>query len=234
MSNRLLGWLALLCLIFTVLWLVLLVARLVSSGPMTTFELALAHTAHQDALFTLTYLNAALVTLSAAALLAGLVAAFRQSIPGWAEIAFVFVAVYATINLLVYLSQVTVVPNLLSLRAEPTLRNLAEFLLRQAIQEWPSSAVAHFNSLAYAVLGIPSLILAAPLLRMGGSLRLSGLLLALNGVACILGFGGAMAQSAWLSMGTLIGGALFLLALAFMAFGFLQREKPVVEQMEVR
>lgn len=233
MSNRFLASLALLCLLFTVLWLALLVAGLANAGPLTGIEQVLAYVARQDALFTLTYLNAALVTLSAAALFAGLYAAYRRQIPGWAEIGFVFVPVYATINLAVYLSQVTLLPGLLALRLDPAYRDMAEFLLRQAIQQWPASAVAQFNSLAYALLGIPSLIFAAPLLRRGGILRLGGVLLALNALACILGFAGSLARNELLSLGTLAGGVLFLLALICIAVGCLRRQESTVVQPEV-
>lgn len=51
-----------------------------------------------------------------------------------------------------------------------------------------------------------------------------GLLLALNGVACILGVVGFLAGDAFLSQGVMIGGVLFLLALFLMSWAFL-REK---------
>ncbi len=46
---------------------------------------------------------------------------------------------------------------------------------------------------------------------------LAGALLALNGVACILGIVGFLARNAPLSLGTLAGGVLFLLALVPMS-----------------
>jgi hypothetical protein len=233
MSNRFLASLALLCLLFTVLWLALLIAGLASAGPLTSFEQVLAYAARQDALFTLTYLNAALVTLSATALFAGLFAAHRRQIPGWAEVGLVFVPIYAAINLVVYLSQVTLVPGLLALRLDPAYRDVAEFLLRQAIQQWPASAVAQFNSLAYALLAIPSLIFAAPLLRLGGVLRLGGLWLALSAIASILGFAGALVHSELLGLGTLLGGVFFLLALICLAVGYFRRREMEPKVVEV-
>ena len=48
-------------------------------------------------------------------------------------------------------------------------------------------------------------------------LKSAGLLLALNGAACILGVVGFLARSDLLSLGTVAGGALFLLALVPMS-----------------
>jgi len=61
-------------------------------------------------------------------------------------------------NLAVYLSQVTVVPRLFQLQATPEYQALSQFLLRQAIQQWPDSMVSIVNNLAYAILGVPSII----------------------------------------------------------------------------
>lgn len=52
------------------------------------------------------------------------------------------------------------------------------------------------------------------LLIRGKYAQLSGLLLMLNGVACIIGEIGVVADSKLIDMGSLAGGALFLVALA--------------------
>jgi hypothetical protein len=71
--------------------------------------------------------------------------------------------------------------------------------------------------LAYALLGIPSIIFGLLMFREKSPLKVAGALLALNGVACILGIVGFLARSAPLSLGTLAGGVLFLLALVPMS-----------------
>jgi hypothetical protein len=220
MNHRFLGVLSLTCLFFTVAWLALLIAGLAGAGSLESFELVLAYVSRLNALFYLTYLNAALVTLSAAALFAGLYAFYRQSTPGWAEIGFAFVPVYATLNLVVYLSQVTVVPALLELRADAGMQAMAEFLLRQAIQQWPASGIAALNGMAYAILGVPSIIFGMQMLRAGKSLAVGGVMLVLNAVACLIGFAGAVMLNDLLSLGTLLGGVFFLLALIFISVGY--------------
>jgi hypothetical protein len=117
------------------------------------------------------------------------------------------------LNLVVYLSQLTVVPALLTAHQQASYQAAAALLLQQTIQMWPGSGVSFLNSLGYAILGIPSIILGAILLWRRGSLRLAGALLALNGIACLVGLVGMLTSSELLGNGSLVGGSLYLLAL---------------------
>ncbi|MEW6405120.1 MAG: hypothetical protein AB1649_25270 [Chloroflexota bacterium] len=222
MQTKSLGILSLVCLTFTIIWLIFLIAGTGSAGPLETFEQVLAYTARLDGVFYLTYVNAALVTVSAVMLLAALYLYYSPIVPGWSVIGAAFVPIYGAMNLVVYLSQITLVPRLLQLQAMPEYQALSQFLLRQAIQQWPDSAVSIVNNLAYAVLGVPSIIFGVLMGKSAPVLRLGGILLALNGLACIGGFIGIAIQSAGLSQGSLIGGMLFLLALVPMSWGFLR------------
>lgn len=222
MQTKLLGALSLICLVGTILWLVFLIAGMAGAGPLETFEQVLAYVSQADGIFYVTYTNAALITVTAIMLFAGLYLYYKPIAPTWATVGAIFVPIYGSMNLVVYLSQVTVVPRLLKLHAMPEYQVLAQFLLHQAIQQWPDSAVSIVNNLAYAILGVPSIIFGVLMLRSAMVLRLGGILLVLNGFACILGFVGITAQSVWLSKGSLIGGVLFLFALVFMSWGFLQ------------
>lgn len=223
MRTRLLGFLSLACLATTVLWLVFLIAGLSSAGPMGTFDLVLAYVSKLGVSFYATYANAALVTITAVMLYAALYVFCKPMASTWAFIAVAFVPVYGAMNLVVYLSQITVVPRLLHLLADPALHSAASFALRQAIQQWPDSAISIANNLAYAVLGIPSIVFGVLLFRAAPALRMAGTLLALNGVACIAGFIGIVAGSAVLANGSLVGGVFFLLALIPMSWVFLTR-----------
>jgi hypothetical protein len=78
------------------------------------------------------------------------------------------------------------------------------------------------NNLAYAILGIPSIVFGMALSRRGSSTRLPGVLLALNGVACIIGIASVVSGSGLLQQGSIIGGALFLLALIPLSLTFLR------------
>jgi hypothetical protein len=218
--SKLVAFLTLACLVLTALWVGLLVADMASAGPLETFEQVAAHAARLHGLFYATYLNAALLTLAAVAFFAALHAWLQPAAPGWTLIGLVFVPIYGALNLVAYLSQVTLIPTLVTLRLDPRHTDAAELLLRLTLQAWPESAGAFFNGLAYAILGIPSILYGALLWRRGGGLRWGGLLLALNGAACILGVIGSLAGNALLSQGVMIGGFLFLAAMFPLAWGF--------------
>ncbi|PKO12749.1 MAG: hypothetical protein CVU39_22545 [Chloroflexi bacterium HGW-Chloroflexi-10] len=230
MQTRLLGVLSLICLIITILWLVFLVADRAAAGPLDTFDQVLAHVNKPDALFYLTYANAALITVSAVMLFAALYIHYKPIAPEWSAIGVMFVPIYGALNLIAYLSQITVVPRLLQLQALPEYQAFSRFLLRQVIQQWPDSTISIINNLAYAVLGVPSIIFGILMFKSARALRPGGVLLALNGLACIAGFIGIAAQNAWLSQGSLMGGVLFLLALAPMSLIFLQQSKTPGEE----
>jgi hypothetical protein len=226
MKIKTVGMLAVLSFLLTTLWLGLLVAGIVRSGPVATFEQALAAVARQGALYYLAYANAVLITLVVTALYTGLFAFCEPAASGWSLVGFVLVPVYCLLNLVVYVSQITVVPQLLALRQAPEHEATATLLLQLTLQQWPGSAVSVFNTLAYAILGLPSLIYGAMLVRGRGLLRAGGALLALNGLACIVGMVGVALQDAALSMGSLVGGALFLLAMVPLSVAFLRPGAP--------
>jgi len=217
--NRTISTVALLTFIFSVLWLVFLIAGMAAAGPLDTFDRVLAHVAASGPLFTLTYINAALVTLSASALFAALYQVVHNSMPARAMIGLVFIPAYCAINLFAYLSQITIVPGLIGALNQPETAAAARLLLAQLIQEWPASGVSFFNNLAYAVLAIPSIIFGVALARETGPLRVGGTLLALNGIACVLGVIGILANAGPLAVGSVVGGVLFIAALPFLAIG---------------
>ncbi len=213
MNTRRLGVLSFIALVVTALWLVFLISSLANAGPLDTFERVLAHVSKLDALFYLSYLNAALTVLAATALFTGLYLYCKSSAPASALLGLVFVPMYATMNLFVYLSQITIVPRLVPFLFEPEYAAATNLMLRQLIQEWPASGASFFNNLAYGLLGIPSILFGLILFRRSLSLRLGGILLALNGVACILGVVGILIGSELLGLGSVVGGVFFLIAL---------------------
>jgi hypothetical protein len=223
-KTKLLGFISLFCLVGTVLWLVLLIWGTASAGPTETFEQVLAHVAKLGTVFYLTYVNAALITIGATMLFAGMYVFCRPLSSEWSAIAVVFVPVYSVLNLFAYLSQVLIVPRLLALHQMTEYQAISEFLLGQLIQQWPSSSVYVFNNLAYAVLGIPSIIFGAILFKQDPGKRLAGSLMALNGVACIMGMVGIALGNRLLGAGSLVGGVLFLFALGALSWAFLGGE----------
>jgi hypothetical protein len=220
MSQRALALVSLITLLGTTLWVVLMLA---GGVPPAAFDAALARVSSPGVLFYLTYLNAALlVTIPATILMALLYTYCKPCLPDWAgRMAVIFVPVYCTLNLFAYLSQVTLVPLLADLHAQPQYSAAAEVLLRLTIQDLPGSVVGFFNGLAYAILGIPSIIFGIGLARRpGAALRVGGTLLALNGAACILGVAGFLAKIPALGFGTVAGGGLFFLALFPLTWAF--------------
>ncbi len=195
------------------IWLVLLVVGVASAGPLDTFERVLAYVSRLDVLFYLTYIDSALIVVAATLLFCDLYRRYREAAPDWALVGLVFVPVYAVFNLFAYLSQVSVVPGLVALWQRTEYHAAADLLLRQMLQQWPGSGVAFFNGLAYALLGIPSIIFGFLMFREKSLLKVAGVLLALNGAACILGVIGFLERSTSLRIGTVAGGVLFLLAL---------------------
>jgi len=211
--TKLFAVVSLMALIVTVIWLALLIADTARAGPLDTFEQVLAHVSNLDALYYLTYANAALTVLATTLLFSVLYLTCKTTAPELALLGFVFAPAYAAVNLVVYLSQLTVVPALLTAHQQAQHQAAAELLLQQTIQIWPGSGISFLNSLGYAILGVPSIILGAILLWRRGSLRLAGALLALNGLACVVGLIGTLAGNGLLGNGSLVGGALYLLAL---------------------
>jgi hypothetical protein len=135
----------------------------------------------------------------------------------------IFVPVYCALNLLVYGSQVTIIPRLVDLVADPVHEREAAFFLGQMIHAWPDSAVAVVNSLAYAILGIPSIIFGLLLYRGFAARQVAGVLLVLNALACIAGLIGLITGILILEIGTLLGGGIFLLALIPLSMAFLRQ-----------
>ncbi len=213
MRARHLAPISLATLIVTLIWLVFLIAGTASAGEITTPLQALEYVSRAGVVFYLTYANAALITLLATALFAGLYGFLRTAFPTGVRIAIIFVPAYAAMNLFVYLSQISVLPRLLTLQNDPVYGPTAQLLAAQLVQVWPGSLVAFVNGLAYAVLGIPSIIFGVTLSRIGDGMRPAGLLLLFSGVASIIGLLGLMAANPLLQLGSLAGGGLFLLAL---------------------
>lgn len=222
MKNTILGTLSLLLAISTVLFLVLFIWGVARAGTMETFEQVLAVVSRQDALFTLAYANVTLLTVIATMFFAALYVYCQPASPVWSLIGILFVPVYTVFNLVAYFSQISVVPRLLALLEVPEYQAIAAFFLRQIIQQWPQSAVSIYNNLAYAVLGIPSIIFGIILYQMKPTLRAGGVLLALNGVACIVGVVGIVLDSSLLALGSMVGAMLFLLALILFSWVFLR------------
>jgi hypothetical protein len=226
LKQNLLFSLSLATLVVTILWVVLMIVGMAAAGPVDTFERALALAHDRGMIFTLTYINATLVTVFATMLLAGMYVWLRSADPVWATIAFAFVPAYAAMNLFAYVSQISLLPYAASLQVPAEYSTAAQFLTAQLVQQWPESLAAHINLLAYAILGIPLIIYGRLLTRSSGWLRLAGFLFILSGAASLTGLVGAIVQSPALMMGVTVSGVFFLLGLIPLAVGFKPGRSP--------
>ncbi len=234
MKTKSIGITAVITFIFTAVWLILLIWDQAATGPLGTTDQAIAYLARRDWRWTLTYLNAAAVTLSATLLMALLYLYSKATAPEWALVGLVFVPVYCTLNLVVYLSQITLVPALLNALEAGADDPLLRLLLAQSLQLWPTSAAAFLNGLAYAVLGIPSIIYGRVLTKGNRLMKSAGWLLLLNGAACILGLSGYLAGNALLAAGVMLGGILFFLALIPLSIAFLRPVQDIAPKQNPR
>ena len=224
MNTRTLGLLTAILIVVTVIWVGTTIATEATAPATDTLADKIASLDSPGALYYVTYVNAALITVFAVAVFAGLYPVTRSRSPLWAVIAVAFVPIYGFGNLVAYLSQIFVVPHLLELHRSPETMATAQVLLGLSLQTWPTSAIAALNLGSYAVLSIPSIIYGVVLAREEiRGLRIAGWLLGISGVLSVLALIGVALNNAALRAMTLLGGAVFLFALIFMASELLRK-----------
>jgi len=227
MKLRLLPGLTWLVAATTTIWVILLVVDQAARPPIHTLSERIAALEAHWALFTISYLNAALITLFTVMLLAAYLAQLHDLSPLWTAVGAAFVPIYGLANLTVYLSQVFVVPGLLDLYHQPETALLGETLLGLALHDWPGSAAGFVNTLAYAALGAASLITGLLLyhwggrLRAGGKLRAGGSLMAFSGGLSLAALAGLRVPA--LAALSLVSGAVYLLALILLGLELTRR-----------
>ena len=195
----------------TLLWVILMILGEALNGPVATLEDAIQRVQNISFLHILTYANAAALTAVAVLLYFAFYQYLKSDRPILSAIGLVFVPIYGIFNLLVYLSQITIVP-VLAARGAPALANWLQF--------WPHSPIALLNQIAYALLGIASILFGIGLMRCYSATRIASWLLILNGIACIVGLFGVLIGNPLLGMGSLIGGVLFLAGVAILGFQY--------------
>jgi hypothetical protein len=195
----------------TLLWVILMILGEALNGPVATLEDAIQRVQSINFLHVLTYANAAALTAVAVLLYFAFYQYLKSDYTLLSALGLVFVPLYGIFNLLVYLSQITIVP-LLAARSAPALANW--------LQIWPQSPIAILNQVAYTLLGIASILFGIAFVRKDPAVRMAAWLLILNGAACILGLFGVLMGNPLLGMGSLIGGVLFLAGVAILGFQY--------------
>jgi len=195
----------------TLLWVILMILGEVINPPVATIDGVPIFVQQINIPQIITYINASTLTVVAVLLYFALYQYLRDSHPIMTALGLVCVPLYGIFNLFVYGSQITIVPLLIAQNAP----NVASWL-----QAWPQSPIALLNQVAYALLGISSILFGIALMRQDLAVRMAAVFLILNGVACIVGLIGVLIGSPALSMGSLVGGLLFLVGVAMMGFQY--------------
>jgi hypothetical protein len=233
MRTRTVGWLAVTTLALTSSWLVLPISDQAAPGSLVTTEQVLEHIREPDAAYFAIYTVAGFLIVSTTRLFAGLYGLFRQIAPLAALCGVIVELVYTSVNLLVYFSRITIVPALIA-QQELVHSPMLVMPLYQLVHQAPNPSAAFVNGLAYAVLGIPSILFGRILWRLGRHtgqvLQVSaGLLLALSGVLTMAGFTAPFFESVLLDMGLVAGGAVFWIALIPLSLSLLASDKQYLD-----
>ncbi|NIM92957.1 MAG: hypothetical protein GTO18_04510 [Anaerolineales bacterium] len=221
MKTKKIGVLALVAALITFIWGVQKAIVELANPPVETLAGRIAAIEGSFGMFSLNYSLAALLTIACGMSLAAFSFYTRSRYPLWSTIAMTFIPVYMLANLFAYLSQIYILPRLLELLQQASSTALAEGLIRMSMHTWPGSVIEFINQLAYAVLGIPSIILASQLFRMAGSFRFGALCLALSGILSILAFFGIAFQLSEAMRISMASGGIYTLAIAVLGWRFL-------------
>jgi hypothetical protein len=224
MSKKALGGLILSVIVTTTFWILIMVYLGVTVDPASDLAEKVAALEQRGLLYYLNYSNAVLVTLLTVIMFAGFYVFLQKEHPIAALISIVFIPIYGIGNLISYLAQTLVIPQLIDLASLSETRPLALMFLRFTLQDWPGSAIAALNIFSYAILGIPSIIFATIMFRTYRRLRPGSVLLAASGFLSFLAMLGIAVNNPFLSRLTLLSGAIYLLALILLVVPFLRQE----------
>lgn len=209
---------AIILVILTILWVVLTAISLSGIDRTWSNSEYVIWVAYPDIWFTANYVNVTILTILVVAFFAFMYHYLKKDHKCRALAGLIFVAIYGIINVICYSIQISVVPTI----ARSAIENPDDMLLAsELIQANSHSLIGFLNGVAYAILGIPSIIYGLMLLRK--SKKLSGFFLLLNGISCIIGLAGYILNNAVIALGIMIGGILFLLSLIFMSIEFKSR-----------
>ncbi len=220
MKTNKIGWITLILIVTTLLWIILLALSESGAPEIKSIEDRIHLIENQNTLYKAGYLNAAFLTLVTVFFMSAIYAHFKDAYSVWCTIAFSFIPIYGLANLISYLSQVFIVPVLILLFKESETQTISLVLLKLTIHTWPGSAIEALNGLAYAILGIPSIIFPLVWFRNSKILRMGGFLLAISGILSIVAFIGLIANIGFLTHLSIAGGIIFLLSLIPLAYYF--------------
>jgi hypothetical protein len=222
MHSRQISTISIILVLLTGIWILSMALLMQQQGDViATFEDAYDFVREPGGLFYLTYLNVVVLTIFDVVLYGLLYLRFKTDYPALSLTAVLFVPVYAAYNLFVYISQVSVVQKIIKIYDGVASEEVLNMLLGQFLQMWEHSTLAFVNNYAYAILGIPSVLFAIAIYRLGTVPgRITGMLLMANALACLLGIVGIILGNHILAYGSVMGGGLFFFSLIGMSIVF--------------
>jgi hypothetical protein len=219
--SRYLGYSSLICLLLTLFWLLLFLLDTYNQETIVQLEDLKKNLMQIKWTFYAAYINAGLLTLAVPAFLVGLYFQHKETFPYASLLALIYLPVYVGLNVFSYFSQPVFIPEVMSRISSNYNDNIFNEQLAILTHMWPFSLTAFTNSLAYAIVGVPSLIFGVINLNEKPTLRLAGSLLGMSGLASIIGFAGIIFKNRFLIDGTVVGGILFLLSLFMFSYFYL-------------
>ncbi len=201
--------------ILTMLWVVLTTVSLSGIDRTWSNSEYVIWVAYPDIFYTANYVNVTILTILVVAFFSFMYHYLKEEYRRRAVAGLIFVFIYGIINVICYSIQISLVPSI----ARTALENPDSMLLAsELIQANSHSLIGFLNGLAYAILGIPSIIFGVLLIRK--TKKYSGLFLLLSGISSIVGLAGYILNNTVIALGIMVGGILFLLSLIFISIEF--------------
>jgi cytochrome bd-type quinol oxidase subunit 2 len=175
-------------------------------------------------LYQLNYVLATLMTFFSVAMFSALYLESRQEMPLESHIGILFVPMYAITNIIVYGSQISIVPEIIK-NLELSNNMILDHWVFQMLQSVHGSIFNIVNSFAYAVLGIPCICFAIALFKKNMMGKIAAVLLTLTTIASSIGFIGANIYSDTLIEGIRISSLIFIFAVLFIFLHYVETER---------
>ena len=222
MKNKTVGILACIDLVVTLIWVTQMIGVSARYGSLETIDAAIAYARQSHwFFFTGVYVNALVLTLIGMLFYGALYGMLRQVHPEWAAAGLVFVPVYGLLAIGSYLTQIVVVPGLITQLSDPQNQPVALAFLRHLVQAWPHSTIVQFDQFSYFILSIPGLIYGLLLWKIR-PLRVPAVLFVTGSALCLLvGVGIVMGLPALVGAPSMAAGVLSLFALGWLAVSLL-------------
>jgi len=215
--------------ILLIIWVATMIGSSYDVKPGWTATDFIKKIVHPGLAFRMCYINAVLFTLVVVIYMAILFQFFYNQFPLLSICAIIFVPIYGLMNLLVYSSQVVILPSLIKGISPETLTQPEIIAISNWIQLMPGSIISLINALAYAILGIPSVLFGWAMFHMNKKGKIAGTFLILNAFTCWAGIIGIVTENKIMSLGVVLGGLLFTISVPYIFLMF-KKQLQLIDQ----